>query len=186
MTERIDIKGKIIKRASAGVAVSALVLACGDSGGNGGTGGNGGAGGSPPADDCASFAGSYEVTTEIVSTDCPAGLHVVTQPVFWTFTQSAPSCDFTMSNSLYPSSQYTGRFTMSGSQAKVTWTSVEPAPIAGGHALTYTSENLTIVPAASPAPATLSGSFDWNSAYPCTGTTNVCHGSIAAGCPTPN
>jgi hypothetical protein len=75
---------------------------------------------------------------------------------------------------------------MNGSQAKVTWTTVVPSPFVSGRALTYTSENLTIVPAVAPAPATLSGSFAWNSAYPCSGTTNVCHGSVPAGCLAPN
>jgi hypothetical protein len=90
-----------------------------------------------------------------------------------------------MTNSLYPSSQYSGHLTMQGSQAKVTWTSVSPAPTAGGYALTYASENLTISPAVAPAAATISGSFDWTSAANCNGSTNVCHGSVAD-CLTPN
>jgi hypothetical protein len=85
-----------------------------------------------------------------------------------------------MTNSLYPSSQYSGYFTMVGTQATVTWTSVAPAPLVSGYALTYTAENLTISPGA------ISGSFNWNSAYPCTGTTNVCNGSAALNCLTPN
>jgi len=50
---------------------------------------------------------------------------------------------------------------------------------------TYASENLTISPAVAPAAATISGSFDWTSAANCTGTTNVCHGSVAD-CLTPS
>jgi hypothetical protein len=94
--------------------------------------------------------------------------------------QTAPSCSFTMTNSLYPDSLYSGYFTMDGAQAKVTWTSVVPAPAAVGGALTYTGENLTISPGA------ISGSFDWSSAASCTGTTNVCNGSVPSGCLTPN
>jgi hypothetical protein len=158
----------------AGVVCSVFVLACG------------GSNNSVPADNCSNFAGTYSVTTEIVSTTCPVGLHAITQPITWTFVQAAPSCTFTMTNSLYPSSQYSGRFTMEGSQAKVSWTSVSPAPVVSGYALTYTSESLTIRPAVAPAPPTISGSFAWSNAYPCTGTTNVCHGSVASGCLTPN
>lgn len=154
------------------ICSSAFVLACGGSDGT-------------PADKCSSLAGTYSVTTEIVSTTCAAGLHVITKPVTWTFVQNAPSCDFTMTNSLYPSSQYSGRFTMAGTQAKATWTSVTPAPTAGGYALTYISENLTVTPAVGSAAATISGSFDWRSAASCTGTTNVCHGSVVD-CLTPN
>jgi hypothetical protein len=94
--------------------------------------------------------------------------------------QTAPSCSFTMTNSLYPGSQYSGYFTMVGAQATVTWTSVVPAPSAVGYALTYTGENLTISPGA------ISGSFDWSSAALCTGTTNVCNGSAASDCLTPS
>ena len=140
----------------------------------------------PPADHCASFAGAYGVTTEVVATDCSLGLHAITQPITWTFVQTAPSCRFTRTNSLYPASQYAGYFTMQGDRASVTWTSVSPAPTVAGRALTYTSENLTVTPAAGTASATLSGSFAWSSAAACAGTTNVCHGSVAAGCPTPN
>jgi hypothetical protein len=86
-----------------------------------------------------------------------------------------------MTNSIYASTVYTGYFTMKGTQATVTWTSAVPAPISGGHALTYTSEDLTIT-----APATVSGSFAWHSAYGCDGTTNICHGSVPAGCLTAN
>lgn len=159
----------------AGIAFSVVVLACGGSSSN-----------SAPSDNCSNFAGTYSVTTEIVSTNCPVGLHVISEPVTWTFVQSAASCNFTMTNSLYPGSQYSGHFSMEGTQAKVTWTSVNPDPSAGGRALTYTSEDLTISPAVAPATPTISGSFAWNSAYPCTGTTNVCHGSVASGCLTPN
>jgi len=45
-----------------------------------------------------------------------------------------------MTNSLYPTSQYSGYFTMEGAQAKITWTSVVPAPSVAGRALTYTGE----------------------------------------------
>jgi hypothetical protein len=171
-----DGNGKTTKAVSVGIACSVFVLACSSSG----SGGNG------PTDECSSFAGSYGVTTEIVSTTCPLGLHVITQPVTWTFVQNAPSCSFTMTNSLYPGSVYSGYFTMAGTEAQVTWTSVVPAPLVSGRSLTYTSESLTIVPGVPPATGTLSGSFVWSSAYPCTGTTNVCHGSVASGCLTPN
>jgi hypothetical protein len=148
-----------------------LLLACGGSSSN--------------APTCPDLAGAYSVTTEIVSTTCAVGLHVITEPITWTFAQTAPSCDFTMTNSLYPSSVYTGSFTMVGTQAKVTWTSVSPNPTVGGFALSYTSENLTISPAVSPAVSTLSGSFVWHSGAGCDGTTNVCHGSVPSGCLTP-
>ena len=143
-------------------------------------------GGSTPIGGCPDLSGVYNVTTEIVSTTCPLGLHVITQPIAWTFVQTAPSCDFTMTNSLYPTSHYAGQFSMVGTQAKVIWTTSTPAPIVSGYALTYAAENLTIAPAVPPAAAKLSGSFDWSSAYPCTGTTNVCSGSVASGCLTPN
>ncbi len=171
-----DLAGTITKAISVGVACSMCGLGCSSSASSGNT----------PVDDCADLAGAYSVTTEIVSTNCPLGLHVISQPVTWTFVQSAPSCAFTMTNSLYPSSVYAGYFTMLGSQATVTWTSVDPTPTVSGRALTYSSESLTITPAVGTASATLSGSFAWNSAYPCTGTTNVCHGSVASGCLTPN
>ena len=165
----------MVARAPIGIACLAFVLGCGD----GGTA-------NVPANDCANFAGTYNVTTEIVSTNCPAGLHTISQPVTWTFAQTAPSCRFTMSNLLYPNAVYTGYFTMQGTAATVTWTSVSPAPVVAAHALSYTSETLTIHPAAGSASGTVSGSFAWNSAYPCSGTTNVCSGTIAAGCATPN
>lgn len=171
-------------RMTVAFASSVFVVACGGS--SSGSGGGGGTGGGSASDDCSSFAGTYDVTTEIVSTTCPVGLHAITQPVTWVFTQAAPSCNFTMTNSLYPGSLYSGRFVMEGGTAKVTWASVAPAPVVGGRALGYTAESLTIRPAVAPAHATISGSFDWSSAYPCTGTTNVCSGSIAAGCATPN
>jgi hypothetical protein len=158
------------------IALSVFVLGCGGSGSGGGPAGSGGSGGTGPADNCSDFSGTYSVTTEIVSTDCALGLHAISPSVTWTFAQTAPSCNFTMTNSLYPTSQYSGYFSMEGSQTKVTWTSVAPAPVVGGRALTYTGENLAISPGA------ISGSFDW-SAVSCTGTTNVCSGSVATGCP---
>jgi hypothetical protein len=167
----------MMARLSAGIAVSVVVLACSSGSGSSNSG---------PADNCSSFAGTYSVTTEIVSTNCPIGLHAITEPITWTFVQTAPSCSFTMTNTLYPSSQYSGYFSMDGTQAKVTWTSVSPAPVVGGYALTYTSENLTISPAVAPAPSTLSGAFAWSNGYPCSGTTNVCHGSVATGCLNPD
>jgi hypothetical protein len=120
-----------------------------------------------------------------VSTTCSLGLHTITQPITYTFTQTAPSCKFTMTNSIYPGSTYTGHFTMAGSNAKVTWDSVDSAPTVAGYALTYTGEDLTITPAVAPATSTVSGSFTWHSAAGCDGTTNVCSGTVAAGCPTP-
>jgi hypothetical protein len=159
----------------AGIAVSVVAVACGSESNS-----------NVPADNCSNFAGAYAVTTEVVDTDCPVGKHAISASVTWTFVQTAPNCGFTMTNSLYPSSQYTGYFTMNGANAKVTWTKVDPAPVAGGLALSYTSENLTVVPGVAPAPGTLSGSFAWSNAHPCSGTTNVCHGSIPAGCLTPN
>ena len=124
-----------------GLAGLALAFGCGD------------AGTAVPADNCASFAGTYDVTTEIVSTTCPAGLHAISQPVTWTFVQTAPSCRFTMTNSLYSTTQYAGYFTMQGTSATVTWTSASPAPIVGARSLTYTSETLTVHPAMAPAAA---------------------------------
>jgi hypothetical protein len=108
-------------------------------------------------------------------------LHTITQPITYTFEQTAPSCDFTMTNSVYPDSTYTGHFTVEGTQVKVTWDSVSPTPSAAGHALTYTGEDLTITPAT----LALAGTFSWQSAAGCDGTTNVCNGSVPAGCPTP-
>jgi hypothetical protein len=87
---------------------------------------------------------------------------------------------------LYPNSQYTGYFTMVGNNATVTWTSVTPAPTVLTYTLSYTSENLTIIPAVAPATTgTISGSFNFSMSTPCTGTTNVCNGSIRSGCLTP-
>lgn len=160
-------------RLLAGIALPVLVLACGGNNSGGSTGG------------CSDFSGTYSLTTEIVSTTCPVGLHVITEPITWTFVQTAPSCSFTMTNSLYPGSQYSGSFSMEGTQAKVTWTSVDPAPVVSSYALTYKSEDLTVSPAVAPAAPSISGSFVWSSAYPCTGTTNVCNGSVASGCLTP-
>jgi hypothetical protein len=169
----IELSDMLRKTLPVGAAISFLLLACsGSSGGNGG--------GGAPADNCSNLAGAYSVTSEIVATDCPVGLHVITQPITWTFVQTAPSCSFTMTNSLYAGSQYSGYFTTQGTQATVTWTSVNPAPTSAGYALTYTSENLVIA-----APGTLSGSFGWSSGYGCTGTTNICHGSVSSGCATP-
>ena len=171
---------------------AALAVACsGSSGdgttiaGTGGSAGTGSGGADAGVDGCPDLAGAYAVTTEIVITTCPVGRYVISQPVTWTFAQSAPSCAFTMTNSLYSSSTYTGHFRMAGDHAEVIWTSVDPAPKVGGRALTYTSESLAITPAAASPTGVLSGSFDWSSAYPCTGTTNVCHGSVASGCLTP-
>ena len=162
-----------------GVALFVFVAGCGGGGSSQSPAGSGGSGGTGPADSCADFSGAYSVTTEIVATTCRLGLHAITPSITWTFAQTAPSCSFTMTNSLYAGSQYSGYFTMVGAQATVTWTSVVPAPSAVGYALTYTGENLTISPGA------ISGSFDWSSAALCTGTTNVCNGSVATGCPTP-
>ena len=161
----------------AGLLCSAFLGACGGGGTDGGV----------PAAGCANFAGTYNVTTEIVSTNCLFGQHTITQPLRWIFVQAAPSCSFTMTNpDLYPNSQYTGYFTMVGNNATVTWTSVAPAPTVLGYTLSYTAENITIVPAVAPATiGTISGSFNFSMSTPCTGTTNVCSGSIASGCLTP-
>jgi len=67
-----------------------------------------------------------------VSTTCPVGLDYVTEGITWTFQQGAGSCDFTMTNTTYPGSQYSGHFTMAGSEAKVTWDSVSPTPTQAG------------------------------------------------------
>ena len=138
-----------------------------------------------PGDSCSNLAGTYNVTTEIVSTDCKKGLNVITQPITYVFTQAAPSCAFTMTNSVYSGSVYTGHFTMAGSNAQVTWDSVAPTPSSAGYALTYTAESLTIVPGATPETSALFGTFSWHSGAACDGTTNVCSGSVPAGCPTP-
>jgi hypothetical protein len=74
---------------------------------------------------------------------------------------------------------------MVGTNAKVTWDSVVPAPTSAGYALTYTAEDLTIVPGPTPDTSALFGTFTWQSAAACGGTTNVCHGAVPAGCPTP-
>ena len=153
-------------RLLAGITLCVFVLACSGGGSKG------------PADNCSDFSGAYSVTTEIVGTDCALGLHAISSSVTWSFAQTAPSCSFTMTNSLYQGSQYSGYFTMVGTQATVTWTSVAPTPSVAGRALTYTGENLP------KGPGAISGSFDW-SAVSCTGTTNVCNGSVATGCPTP-
>ena len=97
-------------------------------------------------ENCPDLSGAYSVTTEIVSTTCRLGLHNITQPDTYTFTQIAPSCQFTMINSIYPSSVYTGHFVVTGDSAKVIWDSVSPTPVSGGYALTYTAEDFTIAP----------------------------------------
>jgi hypothetical protein len=137
------------------------------------------------SDGCSSLAGAYSLTTEIVTTTCPVGLHTITQSITYTFTQTAPSCSFTMTNSLYAGSIYTGHFVMAGTSAKVLWDAVDPLPTAASYALSYTAEDLTVTPATASAPSTIVGSFTWHSAYPCDGTTNVCTGSVPAGCLTP-
>jgi hypothetical protein len=157
----------MISRLLTAVACSLCLAACG--------------GGGDSGDECPSLAGEYSVTTEIVSTTCALGLHTITQPITYTFAQAAPSCDFTMTNSVYPGSTYTGHFTVAGSEAKVTWDSVDPTPSAAGHDLTYTGEDLAITLATS----ALAGTFDWHSAAGCDGTTNVCSGTVPAGCATP-
>jgi hypothetical protein len=134
---------------------------------------------------CPNLAGAYILTTEIVSTTCKIGLHAITDPITYTFTQTAPSCNFTMANTVYPSSLYTGHFVMAGSQAKVIWDSVDPAPSAAGYAFSYTAVNLVITPGATVATSTIVGSFNWHSAADCDGTTNVCNGTVPAGCLTP-
>ena len=136
---------------------------------------------SPAPAVCPDLAGTYTVTTEIVSTTCSLGLHAITQPIAYTFTQSAPSCAFTMTNGVYPGSTYAGRFTVNGGRVSVTWDSVNPPPTVAGYALSYTGESLTIAPAT----GTLSGSFSWHSAAGCDGTTNVCNDAVPAGCLTP-
>jgi hypothetical protein len=135
-------------------------------------------------DGCPNLAGVYSLTTEIVSTTCKLGLHVITEATY-TFTQTAPSCNFTMANTVYPSAKYTGHFAMSGSQAKVIWDLIDPAPSAAGYALTYTAVNLVITPGATVAASTIIGSFAWHSAANCDGATNVCNGAVPAGCLTP-
>ena len=136
-------------------------------------------------DACPNLAGAYKLTTEIVSTTCKVGLNVITQPDTYTFTQTAPSCQFTMTNSIYTGPIYAGHFAMAGSQAKVIWDSVTPAPTAATYAITYTSEDLTITPGTTVGSSTIVGTFTWHSAAGCDGTTNVCNGSVPAGCPTP-
>jgi hypothetical protein len=183
----LELQGKFRKWAWTGFVGPLLVVACaGGSGGGGASGGGSSGGGGATTDDCPSFAGSYQLTTEIVSTTCPVGLHALTQGVFWYFTQTAPSCSFTMTNSLYSGSTYSGYFSWDGTQGKITWTSVTPSPMVAGHALTYSSEDLTIIPWSHGTPGTVWGSFDWSSAYPCTGTTNVCRGNAASSCLTPD
>jgi hypothetical protein len=146
-----------------------------------GTGVDSGTGTGPVVvgDNCPDLSGAYSVTTEIVSTTCRLGLHTITQPDTYTFTQTAPSCQFTMINSIYPSSVYTGHFVVTSAGTKVIWDSESPALTSTGYALTYTAEDLTI------APGTLSGSFTWHSGAGCDGTTNVCNGSVPTGCATP-
>jgi hypothetical protein len=136
-------------------------------------------------DSCPNLAGAYILTTQIVSTTCKLGLNTVTQPITYTFKQTAPSCSFTMTASIYPSSTYTGHFVMAGGKAKVFWDSVSPAPSILTYALTYTGEDLAIMPGATAATSTIAGTFTWHSAADCDGTTNVCSGALPAGCPTP-
>ncbi len=198
MTELIVHRGINLKHVLVtALAASAVALGCSSSdgdtdggttadGGDGGSGSDGGSSGSDAAADnnCTDFAGVYDVTTEIVATDCSLGLHTITQPVKWTFTQSAPSCAFTMKNSVYPDCVYSGYFTMAGAGAKITWTKVVPDPLVASRTLTYTSEDLSI--SVSNGGRIIFGSFAWSSSSPCTGTTNVCHGTVPAGCTTPN
>ncbi len=165
----------------------ASALGCGGSSDGAGSGGAAGADAGHDAGgdthDCVSVAGAYAVTTQIVSApDCAVSVGRKTAATY-TFTQTAPSCAFTMTNSVYPESRYEGVLTMQGAQVDVTWTTVVPAPLAGGYALTYTSEHLTITPASGATTASLSGSFDWSTSA-CSGTTNVCNGSVAS-CTTP-
>jgi hypothetical protein len=157
-------------------------LAVGGSSGSGGSVGYDAA--TVPGDACPSLAGDYAVTTQIISTTCRLGLNTIT-PSTYTFTQVAPSCQFTMTNSIYSGSVYAGHFVMAGASAKVTWDSVVPPPTSVGYSLTYTAEDLTITPGATAATSTLSGTFSWHSGAGCDGTTNVCSGTVAAGCPTP-
>jgi hypothetical protein len=169
------------------VICSLSLLACGSGNSNNttpGTSTNTGTGtgtgtGIVAGDNCPDLAGAYSVTTEIVSTTCRLGLHTITQPDTYTFTQIAPSCQFTMTNSIYPNSTYAGHFIVTGDNAKVAWDSVTPGLASAGYALTYTAEDLII------APGTLSGNFTWHSGAACDGTTNVCNGSVPSGCPTP-
>jgi hypothetical protein len=157
---------------------SLCLLACGsDTSDNAKTDGS--------SDSCANLAGAYSLTTQIVSTTCKLGLNVITQPITYTFTQAAPSCQFTMANSIYAGSTYKGHFVMAGSNAKVIWDSVNPPPSSAGYALTYTGEDLIITPGATSSTSTIIGSFAWHSAAGCDGTTNVCNGLVPAGCPTP-
>ena len=139
-----------------------------------------------PSGVCPNLAGAYTLTTQIVSTTCKVGLNTVTQPITYTFKQSAPSCSFTMTASIYAGSTYTGHFVMAGGKAKVFWDSVAPAPTILTYALSYTGEDLAITPGATAATSTIVGSFTWHSAADCDGTTNVCNGAIpTGGCPTP-
>ena len=133
---------------------------------------------------CPNLAGAYILTTQIVSTTCKLGLNTITQPITYTFKQTAPSCSFTMTASIYPSSTYTGHFVMAGGKAKVIWDSVAPAPTILSYALTYTGEDLTITPGTTAATSMIAGSFTWHSGADCDGTTNVCNGAVPAGCPT--
>jgi hypothetical protein len=154
------------------------LLGCGSGSSDGDKSGNDGTG-------CPSLAGAYTLTTQVVTTTCRVGLNTITQPVVYTFTQTAPACTFTMTNSVYTGPTYTGHFAMEGSNAKVVWDSVSPAPTAAGYALTYTAEDITIIPGATQATSVISGTFSWTSAAACEGTTNICNGAVPAGCPTP-
>ena len=167
------------------VVGSLCLIACGSSSSDSNKPGNGPNDSGVSGDTCSNLAGAYSLTTEIVATTCRLGLNTITQPITYTFTQAAPSCSFTMTNSLYTGSIYTGHFVMAGTSAKVLWDGVDPPPTAAGYALSYTEFDLTVTPATTSAPATIVGSFTWHSAAACDGTTNVCNGTVPAGCLTP-
>jgi hypothetical protein len=154
-----------------GAAVAAaLLLACGGSSSSSG-----------PTDNCPNLAGAYPVTTEIMS---GYGSGTVTDMTF-TFTQTAPSCDFEMDNSHYSSASYKpvykGRFNWTGTEATFSWESVSPSPMASGYALSYPSSALTM--AVSGGVTRVFGSFNW-AASSLSGSTNVCNGTVST-CTTP-
>ncbi len=171
----------VASAAGGNVGLDGSLGAGGSPGGGGMVGSDGGTG---SGDGCPSLAGAYAVTTQIVSTTCRLGLNAIT-PSTYTFTQTAPGCQFTMTNSIYSGSVYAGHFVMAGTNAKVIWDSVDPPPTSVGYALSYTAEDLTLTPGATAAASTLFGTFTWHSAAECDGTTNVCSGTVSAGCPTP-
>jgi hypothetical protein len=177
-------------RLLAGIACSLLAVACGGSSSS--QSNNGPVG---PANNCTDFSGAYSVITQIIQSapgTCSLAIGVVT-PATYTFTQSAPSCEFAMTNSIYSrsaayshdTSQYKGHFDMTGNQAKVYWDSVTPLPKSGSsqqYDLTYSNPvDLTISPGTTP---TISGKFGWHASTPCDGLTYVCYGS-GAHCTTP-